>query len=96
MKKTMNSYETPSRLAPIKAVICPLTKKDGLPEKAHEIMNMLKVTLNLSMISKVQSASGTIAKMKREHHSITVDHQSIKDDTVTVRYRDNQKQDRYQ
>ena len=30
------------RLAPIKAVICPLTKKDGLPVKAREILNMLK------------------------------------------------------
>ena len=82
-------------LAPIKAVICPLTKKDGLPEKAREIMNMLKSNFKL-----VYDQQGSIGKRYYRQDEagtpfgITVDHQSIEDDTVTVRYRDNQEQDR--
>ena len=72
-----------------------MTKKDGLPEKAREIMNMLKSNFKL-----VYDQQGSIGKRYYRQDEagtpfgITVDHQSIKDDTVTVRYRDNQEQDR--
>ena len=83
------------RLAPIKAVICPLTKKDGLPEKARSIMDMLKNDFKI-----IYDQQGSIGKRYYRQDEagtpfgITVDHQSIQDDTVTIRYRDTQKQDR--
>ena len=83
------------RLAPIKAVICPLTKKDGLPEKARSLMNMLKNDFKI-----IYDQQGSIGKRYYRQDEagtpfgITVDHQSIQDDTVTIRYRDTQKQDR--
>ena len=64
-------------------------------EKAREIMNMLKSNFKL-----VYDQQGSIGKRYYRQDEagtpfgITVDHQSIKDDTVTVRYRDNQEQDR--
>ena len=83
------------RLAPIKAVICPLTKKDGLPEKARSIMDMLKNDFKI-----IYDQQGSIGKRYYRQDEagtpfgITVDHQSLQDDTVTIRYRDTQKQDR--
>ena len=83
------------RLAPIKAVICPLTKKDGLPEKARSIIDMLKNDFKI-----IYDQQGSIGKRYYRQDEagtpfgITVDHQSIQDDTVTIRYRDTQKQDR--
>ena len=83
------------KLAPIKAVICPLTKKDGLPEKARSLMNMLKNDFKI-----IYDQQGSIGKRYYRQDEagtpfgITVDHQSIQDDTVTIRYRDTQKQDR--
>ena len=83
------------RLAPIKAVVCPLTKKDGLPEKARSIMDMLKNDFKI-----IYDQQGSIGKRYYRQDEagtpfgITVDHQSIQDDTVTIRYRDTQKQDR--
>ena len=83
------------RLAPIKAVICPLTKKDGLPEKARFIVDMLKNDFKI-----IYDQQGSIGKRYYRQDEagtpfgITVDHQSIQDDTVTIRYRDTQKQDR--
>ena len=83
------------RLAPVKAVICPLVKKDGLPEKAQKIMNNLK-----SHFKIIYDQQGSIGKRYYRQDEagtpfgITVDHQSIEDDTVTIRYRDTQKQDR--
>jgi glycyl-tRNA synthetase len=82
-------------LAPIKAAIFPLTKKDGLPEKAREIMNALKVDFNLHYEEK-----DTIGKRYRRQDAIgtpfciTVDHQTLEDDTVTIRYRDTMAQER--
>ena len=83
------------RLAPVKAVICPLVKKDGLPEKARTIMNTLKTDFKI-----IYDQQGSIGKRYYRQDEagtpfgITVDHQSIDDDTVTIRHRDTQKQDR--
>ena len=54
------------KIAPIKAVICPLTKKDGLPEKAKEVMDALKEILRLFLISKVQLVKDIIGKTRLE------------------------------
>ena len=83
------------RLAPVKAVICPLLKKDGLPEKAREIVEILKPHFKV-----LYDQQGSIGKRYYRQDEagtpfgITVDHQSIEDNTVTLRDRDTMKQDR--
>lgn len=85
----------PAALAPIKAAVLPLVKKDGLPEKALEVMNKLKFDFNCQYDEKDsvgrryrrQDAIGT-------PYCVTVDHQSLEDDTVTIRHRDSMEQER--
>jgi len=83
------------RIAPIKAVICPLVKKDGLPEKAKNIVDILRPHFNVLF-----DQQGSIGKRYYRQDEagtpfgITVDHQTMDDDTVTLRHRDTQKQDR--
>jgi glycyl-tRNA synthetase len=82
-------------LAPIKVAIFPLTKKDGLPEKAKEIMNSLKLDFNCMYEEK-----DAIGKRYRRQDAIgtpfclTIDHQTLEDDTVTIRHRDTMEQQR--
>lgn len=82
-------------LAPVKAAIFPLIKKDGLPEKAREIMDKLKLDFNLQYEEK-----DAIGKRYRRQDAIgtpiciTVDHQTLEDNTVTIRYRDTMAQER--
>jgi len=83
------------KIAPIKAVVCPLVKKDGLPEKAREIMDILKPHYKV-----IYDQQGSIGKRYYRQDEagtpfgITVDHQSTEDNTVTLRHRDTMKQDR--
>ena len=85
----------PAALAPNKVAILPLMKKDGLPEKAHEIMNMLKFDFRCFYEEK-----DAIGKRYRRQdaigtpYCITVDHQTLLDNTVTIRDRDTMKQER--
>ena len=85
----------PAFLAPVKAAVLPLTKKDGLPEKAREIMNTLKFDFDLQYDEK-----DSIGKRYRRQDAIgtpiciTVDHQSLEDNTVTIRHRDSMEQER--
>lgn len=85
----------PPILAPYKAAILPLTKKDGLPDKAREVMNSLKYQHMCYYEEK-----DTIGKRYRRQdaigtpYCITVDHQTLEDDTVTIRERDSMQQDR--
>jgi glycyl-tRNA synthetase len=82
-------------LAPVKAAIFPLTKKDGLPEKAREIMDRLKLEFSLQYDEK-----DSIGKRYRRQDAIgtpcciTVDHQTLEDNTVTIRHRDSMEQKR--
>jgi glycyl-tRNA synthetase len=82
-------------LAPYKAAILPLTKKDGLPEKAREIMNRLKLDFNMAYDEK-----DSIGKRYRRQDAIgtpfciTIDHQTLEDNTVTIRHRDSMEQER--
>jgi glycyl-tRNA synthetase len=83
------------KIAPIKAAICPLTKKDGLPEKAKQILSTLKS--NFKVIYDQQGSIGKRYYRQDEAGTpfgITVDHQTLEDNTVTIRHRDTQKQDR--
>jgi glycyl-tRNA synthetase len=85
----------PPFLAPYKVAVFPLTKKDGLPEKARAIMDGLKYNFMCFYEEK-----DTIGKRYRRHdaigtpYCITVDHQTLEDNTVTLRERDSMKQER--
>ena len=85
----------PAILAPLKAAILPLTKKDGMPEKAREIMKLLQIDFNCQYEEK-----DSIGKRYRRHDAIgtpfciTVDHQTLEDNTITLRDRDTMTQER--
>ncbi|QDV67877.1 Glycine--tRNA ligase [Rosistilla carotiformis] len=81
------------RLAPIKAAVFPLVKKDGMPEKAKEIYGMLKE--KMSTFYDEKAAVGRRYRRQDEAGTpfcITVDGDSLKEDTVTIRDRDSLKQ----
>ena len=83
----------PAFLAPYKVAVLPLMKKDGLPEKAREILNRLKLDHNCLYEEK-----DAIGKRYRRMdaigtpYCITVDHQTLEDNTVTIRDRDTMQQ----
>ena len=85
----------PPILSPVKAAVLPLTKKDGLPEKAKEILKSLQYDFNCQYEEK-----DSIGKRYRRQdaigtpYCITVDHQSLEDHTVTIRDRDTMQQQR--
>nr|WP_294896027.1 glycine--tRNA ligase [uncultured Pedobacter sp.] len=82
-------------LAPYKAAVLPLTKKDGLPEKAREIMDALKLDFNMAYDEK-----DAIGKRYRRQdaigtpYCITIDYDTLTDNTVTIRHRDSMEQER--
>jgi glycyl-tRNA synthetase len=83
------------RLAPIKAAILPLVKKDGMPEVAQEIYLELKQQFTVFYDEK--AAVGRRYRRQDEAgtpYCITVDTQTLQDQTVTIRDRDTLKQDR--
>lgn len=92
---TRTVLSLPPALAPIKCAVFPLVKKDGLPELAEKIVAELKFDHNVIMDEK-----DTVGKRYRRQDAIgtpycvTVDHQSLEDQTVTIRDRDTMKQDR--
>ena len=85
----------PAALAPVKLAVLPLVRKDGLPEKAREIINNLRFHFNCQYDEK-----DTIGKRYRRQDAIgtpycvTVDYDSLKDNTVTLRFRDSMEQER--
>ncbi len=85
----------PEILAPIKVAILPLIKKDGLPEYAEKIFEDLK--LNYNVIYDEKDAIGRRYRRQDAQGTpfcITVDHESLIDNCVTLRYRDSMKQER--
>ncbi len=85
----------PPVLAPVKLAVMPLVKKEGLPEKAREIIDNLKFDFNCQYDEK-----DSIGKRYRRQDAIgtpfcvTVDHQTMEDNTVTIRVRDTMEQER--
>jgi glycyl-tRNA synthetase len=85
----------PAVLAPVKACVMPLVKKDGLPEKAREIVDMLKYDFHTNYDEK-----DSIGKRYRRQDAIgtpfciTVDHDTLNDNCVTIRHRDTMAQER--
>ena len=84
-----------SALAPVKLAVMPLVKKDGLPEKAREIIDGLKFQFHCQYDEK-----DSIGKRYRRQDAIgtpfcvTVDHQTLEDNCVTLRNRDTMQQER--
>ncbi|RFS22499.1 glycine--tRNA ligase [Chitinophaga silvatica] len=85
----------PAKLAPIKLAIFPLTKRDGLPELARELMDDCKQAFYCFYEEK-----DAIGKRYRRQDAIgtpfciTIDHQTKEDGTVTIRHRDSMEQER--
>ena len=85
----------PEALAPVKCAVMPLVRKDGLPDKAREIVNDLKFDFATHYDEK-----DSIGKRYRRQDAIgtpfciTVDHQTLEDNTVTLRERDSMQQTR--
>ncbi|HKE78137.1 MAG TPA: glycine--tRNA ligase [Solirubrobacteraceae bacterium] len=83
------------RLAPIKVAILPVVSKDGLPERAQEVFQLLR-----GQIQAEYDEGGSIGRRYRRQDEIgtpfgvTIDHQTLEDDTVTVRDRDTLEQER--
>lgn len=83
------------RIAPVKAAVLPLVKKDGMPEVAREIYGELKKHFNVFYDEK--SAVGRRYRRQDEigtPYCITVDTQTLQDRTVTIRDRDTLEQRR--
>ena len=85
----------PAVLAPIKAAILPLVKKDGLPEVAKTILSDLKWDFNV-----VYDEKDAVGRRYRRQDAlgtpfcITIDHDTLEDQCVTIRHRDSMKQQR--
>jgi len=86
----------PSKIAPVKAGVFPLVSKDGLPEIAKEIEEMLRENGIMAVYDDKGSIGRRYARMDEigTPFCITVDYQSKEDGTVTVRYRDTTEQER--
>ena len=85
----------PPVLAPTKLAIFPLVKKDGLPEIAKRIVKDLK--LNFTIAYDEKDAVGR--RYRRQDalgtpYCVTIDHQTLEDETITIRDRDSMTQDR--
>ncbi|MGV3637804.1 MAG: glycine--tRNA ligase [Flavobacteriales bacterium] len=84
----------PAALAPVKVAVLPLVKKDGFPEKAREIFDLLKIDLNCQYDEK-----DSIGKRYRRQDAIgtpfciTIDDQTLANGTVTIRERDSMQQE---
>tara|TARA_A100000164_G_scaffold221980_1_gene196871 strand:- start:8 stop:1537 length:1530 start_codon:yes stop_codon:yes gene_type:complete len=85
----------PPQIAPVKLAVLPLTKKDNLPEKAREIIKLLQLNFSCQYEEK-----DSIGKRYRRQdaigtpYCITVDHESLENDTITLRNRDDMSQQR--
>ena len=92
---TRTVLRLPAPLAPVKLAVLPLVRKDGLDAKAREIVKELRFDFNCQIDEK-----DSIGKRYRRQDAIgtpfciTVDHQTMEDNTVTIRYRDTMLQER--
>jgi glycyl-tRNA synthetase len=92
---TRTVLKIPAVLAPNKVAVLPLLKRDGLPEVAQKLVDDLKWDFNVDYDEKDavgrryrrQDAAGT-------PFCVTVDHQTLEDETVTIRHRDTMEQKR--
>ncbi len=90
---TRTVLRLPAVLAPVKAAVLPLIKRDGLPELAQQIVDDLK----WDFIVQYDDKDAVGRRYRRQDAigtplCITVDHQTLEDQTVTLRYRDSMEQ----
>jgi glycyl-tRNA synthetase len=92
-EKERQMFSLPFNLVPFEAAVFPLVDKDNLPEKALEIYNLIKENFKVFFDNK-----GSIGKMYRRVDEIgvpamiTIDHQTLKDKSITLRNRNDMKQ----
>lgn len=92
---TRTVLRLPYALSPVKVAVLPLVKKDGLPEKARKILSKIRLNHNCQYDDK----DGIGRRYRRQDAigtplCITIDHDSLNDDAVTVRERDGMTQER--
>jgi glycyl-tRNA synthetase len=92
-EKERTVFRLPPNMAPITVGVYPLVNKDGLREKAEEIHNMIK-----RCYTTFYDDTGSIGRRYRRMdeigapYGITIDYDTVKDDTITLRERDSMKQ----
>jgi glycyl-tRNA synthetase len=93
--ETRALLKLPPAVAPVKLAVMPLVRKDGLVEKAEAILDLLRFDFRCQYDEK-----DSIGKRYRRQdaigtpYCITVDYDTMKDDTVTIRFRDTMEQER--
>ena len=94
-QKTRTYLRLHPALAPVKAAVLPLVKKDGLPAKAQQIFSALQYDLPL-IYEEAQSIGRRYTRQDLigTPYCITIDHQTLEDDTITLRARDTTQQQR--
>ncbi len=95
-EKNWEWFDFPPKVAPYTAAVYPLLKKDGHPEKAREILEMLREE-GLTVTYRQTGSIGRRYARADEigvPYAITIDHQTLEDDTVTIRFRNDGKQER--
>jgi glycyl-tRNA synthetase len=94
-KDTRTVLHLSPQIAPIKAAVFPLVKRDGMPELSMKIIEELRPHFNV-----FYDHGGAIGRRYRRQdevgtpYCITVDSQTLEDQTVTIRERDSMQQDR--
>ena len=94
--KTRRVLKLHPRFSPYKVAVLPLVKKDGMPEQAREIVQQFFS----SGVNAKYDEQHAIGKRYARHdevgtpYCLTVDGQTAEDDTVTIRYRDDRRQER--
>lgn len=93
--KNWEWFDFPPAIAPYDVAVFPLMKKDGLAEKAEEIAKRLRTSFTV-----YYSESGSIGKRYARAdeigtpYAITIDYETLEKDSVTIRYRNDGKQER--
>ncbi|SFB74893.1 glycyl-tRNA synthetase [Flexibacter flexilis DSM 6793] len=94
-QKTRTFLKFHPAIAPVKAAILPITKKDGLPEKALAIFDDLRLDFNIIYEEKDSIGKRyTRQDLIGTPFCVAIDYQTLEDDTVTIRYRDTTEQER--
>ncbi|TAE11619.1 MAG: glycine--tRNA ligase, partial [Bacteroidetes bacterium] len=92
-EKSRIFLKIPPALAPIKVAVIPLLRKQGLPEKAREVFEMLRYDFEATYQEKATVGQNyTRQDLIGTPLCVTIDHQTLEDNTVTVRYRDTTEQ----
>ena len=93
--ETRTVLKIPPQISPVKLAVLPLTKKDNLPQKAREILHSLQINFSCQYEEK-----DSIGKRYRRQdaigtpYCITIDHETLENNSVTLRNRDDMSQER--